>query len=75
MQVYFQFSRGRPRRIEFLTPAQVADLLHVEVRTVYSWIERRAADGIPFHRITGGRTILFDLGEVVEWISKNAAIE
>jgi len=38
--VYFQFEAGRARRIEFLTPSQVAELLHVEVRTVYSWIER-----------------------------------
>jgi excisionase family DNA binding protein len=56
------------KQIEFLTPEQLADLAHVETRTVYSWIEKAQENGLKFYRAPGTRGVLFEINEVMEWI-------
>ncbi|MGA9770316.1 MAG: hypothetical protein WBV94_14855 [Blastocatellia bacterium] len=34
------------RHIQFITPEQLAELCHVETRTVYSWIENEVLEWI-----------------------------
>jgi excisionase family DNA binding protein len=45
-----------------LTVAEVADLLRVEVSTIYVWTSKRK---IPFRRV-GGR-LRFDYDEIIGW--------
>jgi excisionase family DNA binding protein len=71
--VYLQILEGENgklecRQIEFLTPEQLADLAHVEIRTVYSWIEKAQENGLKFYRAPGTRGVLFEINEVLEWI-------
>ena len=56
------------KQIEFLTAEQLADLAHVEIRTVYSWIEKDQENGLKFYRAPGTRGFLFEINEVLEWI-------
>jgi excisionase family DNA binding protein len=56
------------RQVEFLTPAQLAELAHVSLRTVYAWIERAPDNGLKFYRPPGASGILFALDEVLDWI-------
>ena len=56
------------RQVEFLTPEQLADLAHVETRTVYSWVEKAQENGLKFYRAPGTRGVLFEINEVLEWI-------
>jgi hypothetical protein len=56
------------KQIEFLTPEQLADLAHVETRTVYSWIEKAQENGLKFYRAPGTRGVLFEINEALEWI-------
>jgi excisionase family DNA binding protein len=71
--VYFRISKG-PRgelavqQVVFLTADQLADLAHVERRTVYSWVERAEKIGLKFYRPPGSRGILFELNEVLDWL-------
>jgi excisionase family DNA binding protein len=71
--VYFCISKG-PRgelavqQVVFLTADQLADLAHVERRTVYSWVERAEKIGLKFYRPPGSRGILFELNEVLDWL-------
>ena len=71
--VYFQIIEGKSgklecRQVEFLTPEQLADLAHVETRTVYSWVEKAPENGLKFYRAPGTRGVLFEINEVLEWI-------
>jgi len=71
--VYLQIVEGgrgklECRQIEFLTPEQLADLAHVETRTVYSWIEKAEENGLKFYRAQGTRGVIFEINEVLEWI-------
>lgn len=71
--VYFRIakdSRGELaiEQIVFLTPEQLAELAHVERRTVYSWVERSEKIGLKFYRPPGSRGILFELNEVLDWL-------
>lgn len=71
--VYFQIIEGKNgkmecRQVEFLTPEQLADLAHVDKRTVYSWIEKTNENGLKFYRAPGTRGVLFEINEVLEWI-------
>ena len=71
--VYLQILEGENgklecRQVEFLTPEQLADLAHVETRTVYSWIEKSQENGLKFYRPPGTRGVLFEINEVLEWI-------
>ena len=71
--VYFRVART-PRgelaieQVVFLTPEQLAELAHVERRTVYSWVERAEKIGLKFYRPPGSRGILFELHEVLDWL-------
>ena len=56
------------KQVEFLTPEQLADLAHVETRTVYSWVEKANENGLKFYRAPGTRGVLFEINEVLEWI-------
>lgn len=56
------------RQIEFLTPEQLAELAHVETRTVYSWVEKANENGLKFYRAPGTGGVLFEISEVLEWI-------
>lgn len=56
------------KQIEFLTPEQLAELAHVETRTVYSWVEKANDNGLKFYRAPGTRGVLFEINEVLEWI-------
>ena len=56
------------KQVEFLTPEQLAELMHVETRTVYSWIEKAGENGLKFYRAPNTRGVLFEINEVLEWI-------
>jgi excisionase family DNA binding protein len=56
--------------VEFLTPAQLAELAHVTPRTVYAWIERAKENGLKYYKPPGSSGILFALDEVLEWIRR-----
>ena len=56
------------KQVEFLTPEQLAELMHVETRTVYSWIEKAQENGLKFYRAPNTRGVLFEINEVLEWI-------
>src|ERR1051326_2972483 len=56
------------RQIQFITPEQLAELCHVETRTVYSWIEKAQENGLKFYRAPNTRGVLFEINEVLEWI-------
>jgi excisionase family DNA binding protein len=58
------------KQVEFLTPAQLAELAHVTPRTVYAWIERAKENGLKYYKPPGSSGILFALDEVLEWIRR-----
>ena len=60
------------KQVEFLTTEQLAELMHVETRTVYSWIEKAQENGLKFYRAPNTRGVLFEMSEVLEWIRQNA---
>jgi excisionase family DNA binding protein len=71
--VYLRIERSQNgelsiRQMEFLTPAQLAELAHVSLRTVYAWIERAPGNGLKFYKPPGASGILFALDEVLDWI-------
>src|SRR5438105_15841444 len=49
----------------YITPQRLADLLRVSVRTLARWDARRI--GPP--KITIGKTILFDIAKLPEWLA------
>jgi excisionase family DNA binding protein len=49
----------------FLTVKELAQMLRVKVRTVYSWVED---DLIPYHK--PGRITIFRLDEIIEWLEE-----
>lgn len=54
----------------FLTVKELAAMLRVKVRTVYSWVE----DGlIPYHK--PGRIMIFRLDEINEWLEQKRIAE
>jgi excisionase family DNA binding protein len=75
--VYLRIAKG-PRgeisvqQITFLTVDQLAELAHVERRTVYSWVERAQRMRLKFYRPPGSRGILFELNEILDWLKGNA---
>jgi excisionase family DNA binding protein len=54
-----QKSTANPR---FLTVEELAEMLRVEVRTVYSWVSKGS---VPFRK--AGRRTVFLLDEILEW--------
>jgi excisionase family DNA binding protein len=49
----------------FLTVEELADMLRVEVRTVYSWVSK---GNVPFRK--AGRRTVFLLDEILEWTAE-----
>ncbi len=49
----------------FLTVKELAEMLRVRVRTVYSWVEEGL---IPYHK--AGRITVFRLDEILDWLEK-----
>jgi excisionase family DNA binding protein len=68
IQMTHEANRINIRQVEFLTPEQLAELAHVETRTVYSWVEKAQENGLKFYRAPGTRGVLFEINEVLEWI-------
>jgi hypothetical protein len=78
--IYLQISERQDgtlgfKQIEFITPEQLAELTHVETRTVYSWIEKATSGDEskknscpPIYNAPGTHGKLFDLHESIEWI-------
>jgi len=71
--VYFRIAKSARgelaiEQVVFLTAEQLAELAHVERRTVYSWVERAEKIGLKFYRPPGSRGILFELNEVLDWL-------
>ena len=55
----------RPDLPVFLTVKELAAMVRVKVRTVYSWVE---GDLIPYHK--AGRITVFRLEEVLAWLER-----
>jgi|SRR5215510_5654514 len=71
--IYFRIAKGARgelaiEQVVFLTAEQLAELAHVERRTVYSWVERADKIGLKFYRPPGSQGILFELNEVLAWL-------
>lgn len=60
--------RTQTKRQQFLDVQEVAELLHLKPRTIYSMVSQRR---IPFRR--AGRVLLFDLEEIENWTKECAA--
>ena len=74
--VYLRLTKGPGgeldiQHVTFLTVDQLAELTHVERRTVYSWVERANTIGLRFYRPPGSRGILFEMNEVIDWLKGN----
>jgi len=54
----------------FLTVEELAEMLPVEVRTVYSWVSKGS---VPFRK--AGRRTVFLLDEILEWTAENRQSE
>jgi excisionase family DNA binding protein len=57
----------RPR---FLTVEELAEMLRVEVRTIYSWV---AQEKVPFRK--AGRRTIFLIDEILEWTDQKSLPE
>jgi excisionase family DNA binding protein len=68
IQIAQQGGRVSIKQIEFLTVEQLASMMHVETRTVYSWIEKAQENGLKFYRAPNTRGVLFEINEVLEWV-------
>lgn len=59
---------------ELVSPQFVADMLSVEVRTVYHWVHlarnKPSPDSIPIAKIPGSRLLRFPLKEIREWYQR-----
>ena len=55
-------SLEKPR---FLTVEELAEMLRVEVRTVYSWVSQ---EKVPFRK--AGRRTIFLIEEILEWTAQ-----
>ncbi|HWO01729.1 MAG TPA: helix-turn-helix domain-containing protein [Blastocatellia bacterium] len=74
--IYLQFSKSTRgdfviKQVCFLSVDELAELAHVERRTVYAWVERGAEIGLKFYKPPGSRGILFELNETLDWIKGN----
>lgn len=68
VQMTYEGNRVSIKQVEFLTPEQLAEHMHVETRTVYSWIEKAQENGLKFYRAPNTRGVLFEINEVLEWV-------
>jgi excisionase family DNA binding protein len=55
-------TRASAQKPSFLTVEELAEMLRVEVRTVYSWVSKGS---VPFRK--AGRRTVFLLDEILEW--------
>ena len=60
-------TRSSTERPSFLTVEELAEMLRVEVRTVYSWVSKGS---IPFRK--AGRRTVFLLDEIMEWTEEQS---
>ena len=51
----------------FLTVEELAEMLRVEVRTVYSWVSQ---EKVPFRK--AGRRTIFLIDEILEWTAQQS---
>ena len=51
----------------FLTVEELAQMLRVEVRTVYSWVSQ---EKVPFRK--AGRRTIFLIDEILEWTAQQS---
>ena len=51
----------------FLTVDELAEMLRVEVRTVYSWVSQ---EKVPFRK--AGRRTIFLIDEILEWTAQQS---
>jgi excisionase family DNA binding protein len=58
-------SRIKEAEPRFLTVEELAEMLRVEVRTVYSWVSK---GNVPFRK--AGRRTVFLLDEILEWTAE-----
>lgn len=65
MQPHMNAKASRKELPVFLTVKELAEMLRVKVRTIYSWVE---SDLIPYHK--PGRITIFHLDEIIEWLEK-----
>jgi excisionase family DNA binding protein len=72
------FNEGRPsmsrasnanveEKPRFLTVEELAEMLRVEVRTVYSWVSQ---EKVPFRK--AGRRTIFLIDEILEWTAQQS---
>lgn len=59
--------RNSTERPTFLTVEELAELLRVEVRTVYSWVSK---GNVPFRK--AGRRTVFLLDEIMQWTEEQS---
>jgi excisionase family DNA binding protein len=69
MQLKMTRSVARPmlERPRFMTVEELALMLRVEVRTVYSWVSKGS---VPFRK--AGRRTVFLLDEILEWTEQQS---
>jgi excisionase family DNA binding protein len=60
-------ARPSVERPRFLTVEELAEMLRVEVRTVYSWVSKGS---VPFRK--AGRRTVFLLDEILEWTEQQS---
>ena len=60
-------TRGSTQKPSFLTVEELAEMLRVEVRTVYSWVSKGT---VPFRK--AGRRTVFLLDEIMEWTEEQS---
>ena len=58
-------SKNVVEKPRFLTVEELAEMLRVEVRTVYSWVSQ---EKVPFRK--AGRRTIFLIDEILEWTAQ-----
>jgi excisionase family DNA binding protein len=61
-------TRDSAQKPSFLTVEELAEMLRVEVRTVYSWVTKGS---VPFRK--AGRRTVFLLDEIMEWTEEQSS--
>ena len=55
------------KEIKLLTPKEVAEMLRVSVKTVYSWVN---SGRIPYYKLAGS-VVRFKEDEILKWIEES----